>query len=108
MPTESRSRMSSPPHRDSAMLDMGRTVYAVNCAHCHGPTGTGDGKVAGFLLNRPTNLHAPHVAAKPEAALYAIVSEGIAVMPSFKGTLSVEERWAVVYHVKSWTQEEAG
>ncbi len=36
----------------------GRDEYVNSCAACHGPDGRGDGVVAGFLKNKPTDLTA--------------------------------------------------
>ncbi len=36
----------------------GRDEYVNSCAACHGPEGRGDGVVAGFLKNKPTDLTA--------------------------------------------------
>jgi cytochrome c553 len=102
IPRDSRVMASRPFPSSSAMTEKGRQLYATNCAHCHGQTGTGDGPVAGYLRHLPTNLQSPHVQAKPEAALYTIVTEGLAVMPSFTGELSAEERWAVARYVKTF------
>lgn len=101
VPRDSRSAMTAPA-RSSHLAERGRELYRINCVHCHGVSGAGDGPVAGRLARLPTDLRAPHVQVKPDVALYAVVTEGMAVMPAFKGLLSVEERWAVVYHVKSW------
>lgn len=68
----------------------------------------GAGPVAGYLDQLPTNLRAEHVQVKPEAALYAIVTNGLAVMPSFKGELSAEDRLAVVRYIMTWNVAQAG
>lgn len=37
-------------------IDLGKTEYEFNCAHCHGAGGKGDGPTAGFLTPRPADL----------------------------------------------------
>ncbi len=101
VPRQSRANAAQPPHSD-ALAARGRTLYAVNCAHCHGATGAGDGLVATFLTHPPANLRAPAVSMKSPVVLYTIVTEGLAVMPPFRGELSAEERWAIVAHLKNW------
>jgi mono/diheme cytochrome c family protein len=96
----------------------GARLFAVNCAHCHGPQGMGDGPVAGYLPEMPTNLQAQVVQQKPDEVLYVMVTHGIDAMPAFEKFLTQEERWAVVSFLRSlndrtassnqWTQGPAG
>lgn len=37
-------------------VDLGKTEYELNCAHCHGATGKGNGPTAEFLTPRPADL----------------------------------------------------
>jgi cytochrome c oxidase cbb3-type subunit I/II len=39
-------------------VSRGGTIFAANCASCHGSAGTGDGKASSSLLPRPANLTA--------------------------------------------------
>lgn len=79
----------------------GARLFAINCEHCHGPQGTGDGPVAGFLPELPANLQAPAVQQKPDAELYGIMTHGKKAMPAFAQFLSREERWALVSFINS-------
>lgn len=90
-------------------LDEGATLFRINCAHCHGPDGTGNGPVVAFLEDQPADLLDPYVQGLSEAALYDTVTYGLAVegrdvMPPFQGELSTEERHSVVAYVKSLSQ----
>lgn len=40
----------------AADLERGKTLFAANCAACHGPSGRGDGPAAAALVPRPSNL----------------------------------------------------
>lgn len=94
----SNSRISPTPKKTE---QSGARLFAINCEHCHGPEGTGDGPVAGFLPELPANLQAPAVQQKSEAELYDIVTHGQKVMPAFARFLSREERWVLVTFMKS-------
>lgn len=85
----------------------GARLFAINCAHCHGQTGAGDGPVAGFLPELPANLHAPAVQQKPDAELYEIVTKGEHAMPAFEKFLSPDERWALVSFLRSLEDQTA-
>jgi len=55
----------------------GKALYAQYCASCHGPTGHGDGPVAGTLNPKPAN-HTDHqfMAALSDEHLYQVISKG--------------------------------
>src|SRR5688500_13820112 len=44
------------PKRDVVSLEHGLTLYAANCASCHGPAGLGDGPQAEARVPRPRNF----------------------------------------------------
>jgi len=105
VPRESRAIMPAPPSVTPRGLDRGARLFAVNCTHCHGPGGDGDGPVAGYLKEQPANLHAARIQRKSPAELYDAVTNGKDAMPPFRGELSAEERWMLVYFVKSMTPD---
>lgn len=101
IPLNSRAIRSSVPVTPDEQLDAGKRLFRINCIHCHGSNGGGDGPVAGYLRELPKNLQAPHVQRQSVDDLYAIVTDGKDLMPSFKGELSATERWAVAQYVTS-------
>jgi mono/diheme cytochrome c family protein len=101
IPQESRTVLSVADGRDGLDPAWGARLYRVNCFHCHGPTGEGNGPVAAYLKEKPANLRAATVQNRTHEELYRIVSQGKDVMPAFRGHLSADERWAVAQYVKS-------
>lgn len=100
IPRESRVvRTRRTDHEETVPLDAAR-LFRINCTHCHGPTGMGDGPVAGDLKQLPANLQAPAVQVKSEAEIYAILTDGKDMMPPFRGELSADERAALAEFVK--------
>ena len=79
----------------------GARLFKVNCVHCHGPQGEGDGPVASFLKERPANLNSDEVRTMSVEAIYRVVTDGKDMMPSFQGELSAEERIEVARFVAS-------
>lgn len=84
--------------------ELGAEVYELNCQHCHGPEGAGDGPVAAqfefYEATIPANLQeaAPD---RTDGELFVIVTNGLGEhMPSFRRLLTEEERWAVVEHLR--------
>ena len=82
----------------------GARLFQINCAHCHGAAGAGDGPASRYLKEKPTDLRQPEVQARQELALYGIVTQGMGSMPPFKGELSADERRSVAAHVKALPQ----
>ncbi len=85
---------SSPEKRAEAA-----TLYAKNCAACHGQTGGGDGPVAGLTAEEPvpfTDLE--HMFEARSDVLYAKIRRGGmgTDMPNFGTLFTPEETWALV------------
>jgi mono/diheme cytochrome c family protein len=89
------------PELSQRPVEAGARLFHINCAHCHGVQGEGDGPVASFLKERPVNLKSDEVRAMSDQTLYRIVTDGKDMMPSFQGELSVEERLQVARFVAS-------
>ncbi|MDN3566247.1 cytochrome c/FTR1 family iron permease [Paeniroseomonas aquatica] len=81
-------------------VSRGASLYAEQCASCHGLSGAGDGPAA-------TNLDPPPIAFTDRSraqerslfALYQVITQGLdgTAMPSF-AQLSPEDRWALAFH----------
>ncbi len=93
-----------------ALIARGRTLYDQQCALCHGPEGKGDGPVSATYKTPPRDLTSgkyklkstPDGSLPSDADLFRTVTAGV------KGTsmrpyaaLLPEDRWALVYHLKS-------
>ncbi|MCG3116431.1 MAG: cytochrome c [Candidatus Manganitrophus sp. SA1] len=105
VPRKSRSVLLSPPPVTLDRVARGAALFDINCAHCHGKVGLGDGPVGRYLVLPPFNLQADQTRRRPAKEIYDILTDGRVVMPAFKGVLSAEERWAVAYFVKSFGGE---
>jgi cytochrome c oxidase cbb3-type subunit I/II len=89
-----------PSTQEATNLNEGKSLFAVNCASCHGDRGTGDGPAAGALTPSPTNFHLK----KPtEERAWEVLENGVAgtAMPPWKGQLSADQRHALVEFVRS-------
>ncbi len=87
-------------------------LFRVNCSVCHGPAGLGDGPIVPHLTSpnsyyasssgqpyaRPPNLQETR-ANKDEKTVFAIITNGIVVMPKFGLLLTEEERWDLVRYI---------
>lgn len=90
-------------------LTLGKRVYEVQCAACHGPGGRGDGEAAYLLYPKPRDLVAASYRlvstwerVPTDDDLFRTITRGMpgSAMPSW-AHLPEEERWALVHYVKS-------
>jgi high-affinity iron transporter len=86
---------------------VGASVYAAQCASCHGATGKGDGPLAARLDPKPIAFADRERASHRSVfALYQIVSQGIpgTSMPAF-GQLTDAQRWAVASYLGQFAHD---
>ena len=102
IPRESREALASIPPPTAERIGRGAVLFEINCSHCHGKTGLGNGPVATHLVIPPANLRSNEGEREPASEIYDVVTKGKGMMPAFKGELSAEERWAVAYFVQSF------
>ena len=101
--------MTVPPsamdlHGDYAKaLTRGQERFNIYCAPCHSRTGDGKGMVArvqnGFA--KVTSLHDKAVREMPDGQLYATITNGVRMMPSYAAQIPVADRWAIVAYVRA-------
>ncbi len=97
---DSRDKLVNPRPASPDVLAEGAELYQTYCAACHGADADGLGPVAEHF-NRMPDLRAPNVQNYADGWLYSIVREGGFNMPPFAASLSVNERWAVVHHIRT-------
>jgi mono/diheme cytochrome c family protein len=86
------------------MIGEGKKVFQLNCATCHGVTGTGDGPASTALNPKPANfVKGKFKYGTSDVQLFKTISGGISgsAMPPWKGTLTDEQINHVIYYVKS-------
>lgn len=95
--------IANPLPNTTATLAQGQQLFAQNCAICHGAGGKGDGPFAPNLKPRPVDLTGSHLLTHTDGDLYWWVSHGITGtgMPSFTGTLTDQDIWALIRYVRS-------
>jgi mono/diheme cytochrome c family protein len=81
--------------------DEPKTLFARNCASCHGASGMGDGPAAPPLARPPANFHLRQPGADQAAK---IIAEGVpgTAMPPWKAKLTEPQRAALAEYVRSF------
>ena len=91
-----------PIELDRDALLRGQERFQRLCAACHGPAGDGHSPVADHMtVRRPSSLLQQRLQRIPDGQLFAVVSDGYGLMPSYASALSVSDRWAVVGFVRA-------
>ncbi|HEY2406739.1 MAG TPA: cytochrome c [Polyangiaceae bacterium] len=82
------------------LVTHGRQRFEQICATCHGVAGDGVSVVAEKMeLRRPPSLHEFRVRNLPPGQVFAEISRGFGLMPSYAGMLDVRDRWAIVAYL---------
>jgi cytochrome c oxidase cbb3-type subunit I/II len=101
--------IGTPPPASQQLLARGKDVWReAKCWECHGDAGKGDGEKAPGLKDdlkfpiRPADLTTGQFKSGPGVEdIFRTMTTGFAgtPMPSYKDSLSEQDRWALAYHV---------
>lgn len=98
-PAKEKSKKNPVP-ADTASLKLGKELYEKKCASCHGDTGKGDGKMAGMLKEKPSDIS--DLSGQTDGELFWKITVGKEPMPSFSKALSEKDRWSIVNYLRTW------
>lgn len=92
--------------------DAGKKLYQRWCTQCHGIEGKGDGPAAEFVYPRPRDFtlalfkvrSTPSGQLPTDHDLFKVIGEGLpgTSMPAWKKFLTENERWQLMYYVKTF------
>ena len=107
VPPENKS-LKNPLSPSESNLIAARQIYVDECAQCHGDTGKGDGPEARSHYPLPADLTDPKLLMNAtDGDIFYQISEGRRPMPSFKRRLTADQRWQLVFLVRSFSQPAA-
>ena len=87
----------------AAMVDRGQDRYNIYCRPCHDGTGSGKGLViqrSGWQPAPPT-FHQDRIRHMPDGQVFATITHGARIMPSYGARIPVADRWAIVSYVRA-------
>jgi len=92
----------NPLAADEVSIARGAELYSIHCALCHGESGKGNGVLANFLQNKPSDLTGAAVQSKSDGALFLTITNGVlGRMPPLNENLTLRERWDVVNYMRT-------
>jgi len=78
----------------------GKQLYTVNCQHCHGEKGDGQGKVpATGKYPNPPSYYGPVLSALSDGQMFYSITYGKNAMGSHASQLTPTERWKVIHYI---------
>ena len=87
-------------------IESGNQLFQINCKHCHGAEGRGDGPVGLYFEPTPQPMQGERVTERADGEIYWILSNGSANMPSFGKLLTSEERWELILFIRDLQAQE--
>ena len=96
---DSMSGLTNPVAPDSASLDRGHKLYAINCAVCHGYDGAGNKDTLMAKYGLTVSLQTPSAQGRSDGYIWGMIRNGRGLMPSYD-RIEEMQRWDVVNYVK--------
>lgn len=101
---EAAKKVANPVKSSPAVLASAKKIYAEMCVQCHGEQGKGDGSEAMMYSVKPANFTDKHMMDEmTDGEIFYKITEGRRPMPTFKNTLTEEQRWQMVHLVRTFT-----
>jgi mono/diheme cytochrome c family protein len=94
-------KVKNPVASNAESLAAGEQLFTDNCVLCHGEKGLGDGPGAKTIKVKPANFADPKLqASETDGSLFWKMTNGRGPMPSWRDTLSDQERWQLVVYIR--------
>lgn len=78
----------------------GAERYAIYCAPCHGDKGDGKGVMFYRGGINSADLRQQRLREAPDGHFFDVVSHGLGLMSGYAAAVPVEDRWAIIAHVR--------
>ncbi|MGC8803425.1 MAG: c-type cytochrome [Bacteroidales bacterium] len=95
-----KEKRTSPYLFDEQMRKKGEDIFKRSCASCHGMPGQGNN--IRTLVPIPPDMAEKKVQSQSDGALFYKITVGRGAMPSFKNSLTEQERWQVIAFLRSF------
>lgn len=97
----SADKLNNPLTKNAETLAAGKSIFQTQCSVCHGEKGRGNGPAGATLNPKPADLTAKKVSQQSDGAIFWKITTGNSPMPSYKLSLSEQQRWQLVNYIRS-------
>lgn len=97
---EAGKRLKNPVEAARESIEVGKKLFQIYCALCHGADGKGGGPVAGKFVP-PPDLTLEIFRNRPDGFIYETIRSGGPIMPGQGDALTLEERWHIVNYLRT-------
>lgn len=81
-------------------LARGQERFNINCAVCHGATGSGNGITSQYGVPGAANYHTDRIIAMPDGEIYNTIVHGKGNMIGLPH-LQIRDRWAIIAYIRA-------
>ena len=100
------AKVKNPIPADAASIEAGKTLYAEQCAACHGVAGKGDGEMAPFTGEPPPSdlTDAAWKHGSTDGEIFAVIRDGVddTGMQGFGADLKPNDMWNLVNYIRTF------
>jgi mono/diheme cytochrome c family protein len=86
---------------DEALLERGRQRYTIYCQPCHDARGDGKGILFQKANVATPTFHQERILKHADGFVFEIITNGLALMPSYRWAIPPADRWAIVAHLRA-------
>src|SRR5581483_7009328 len=79
----------------------GKERFTINCAVCHGATGSGNGIVTQYGLVGVANFQDNRLRTMPDGQIFNTITHGKNTMGAYGPQITVEDRWAIIAYIRA-------
>lgn len=83
------------------VMERGQERFNINCAICHGYTGTGNGIVKQYGLATIVPIVDERISAYPDGQIFDVITHGKGNMGPYGANITVPDRWAIVAYLRA-------
>ncbi len=89
-----------------ALLERGRQRFTINCAVCHGATGSGNGVTSKYGLSNIANYHDAKYLKMADGEIFNTITNGHNTMMGYGANVDVYDRWAIISYIRALQRSE--
>lgn len=84
-----------------ALLARGQQRFTINCAVCHGATGSGNGVTSKYGLANIANYHDAKYLKMADGEIFNTITYGHNTMMGYGANVDVYDRWAIISYIRA-------